>query len=34
MDEAPPYPWDAARAGALTAVLERLVGALRGWVPR
>jgi N-formylglutamate amidohydrolase len=34
MDEAPPYPWDAARAGALTAVLERLVGALHGWVPR
>jgi N-formylglutamate amidohydrolase len=34
MDEAPPYPWDATRAGALTAVLERLVGALRGWVPR
>jgi N-formylglutamate amidohydrolase len=34
MDEAPPYPWDVARAGALTAVLERLVGALRGWVPR
>ena len=34
MDEAPPYPWDAARAGALTAVLERLVDALRGWVPR
>ena len=28
MDEAPPYPWDAARAGALTAVLERFVGAL------
>jgi N-formylglutamate amidohydrolase len=34
MDEAPPYPWDAPRAGALTAVLERLVGALRGCVPR
>ena len=34
MDEAPPYPWDAARAGALTAVLERLVGAFHGWVPR
>jgi N-formylglutamate deformylase len=28
MDEAPPYPWDAARAGALAAVLERLVGVL------
>jgi len=34
MDEAPPYPWDAARAGTLVAMLERLVGALRGWVPR
>jgi N-formylglutamate amidohydrolase len=34
MDEAPPYPWDAARAGTLAAVLERLVGALRDWVPR
>ena len=34
MDESPPYRWDAARAGALTAVLERLVGALRGWIAR
>ena len=30
MDEAPPYPWDAARAAALVAVLERLVAALAG----
>ena len=28
MDEAPPYPWDAARAAALVGVLQRLVGAL------
>ena len=30
MDEAPPYRWDPARAAALMAVLERLVGALTG----
>ena len=30
MDEAPPYPWDAVRASALVAVLERLVAALAG----
>ena len=28
MDEAPPYPWDGARAAPLVAVLERLVAAL------
>jgi N-formylglutamate deformylase len=30
MDEAPPYPWDAARAAALVAVLERLAAAVAG----
>lgn len=34
MDEAPPYPWDPARASALVAVLERLTQALAGWRPR
>ena len=34
MIESPPYRWDAARARALTAVLERLVDALLGWVAR
>ncbi len=34
MDEAPPYPWDPARAAALVAVLERLAQALAGWRPR
>ncbi len=28
MDEAPPYPWDATRAVALMALLERLVAGL------
>jgi N-formylglutamate amidohydrolase len=28
MDEAPPYPWDAARAAALVALLEQIVMAL------
>jgi len=31
MDERPPYPWDAARAGALGEVLSRLVAALLAW---
>ena len=34
MDEMPPYPWDAARAGALTDVLRRLVSVLNEWRPR
>jgi N-formylglutamate deformylase len=34
MSESPPYRWDAVRARALTAVLERLAGALLGWGPR
>lgn len=33
MDEAPPYPWDAGRAAALSDVLRRLVGALNQWRP-
>ncbi len=33
MDEAPPYPWDGARAVALVAVLRRLVDALADWRP-
>jgi N-formylglutamate amidohydrolase len=33
MDEAPPYPWDARRAGALIDVLRALVAALSGWRP-
>jgi len=33
MDEAPPYPWDAARAVPLVAVLRRLVAALAAWRP-
>jgi N-formylglutamate amidohydrolase len=33
MDEAPPYPWEPARAAALVAVLERLARALVGWRP-
>jgi len=33
MDEAPPFPWDAARAQPLAAVLERLVAALLAWKP-
>ena len=34
MDEAPPYPWDAARATALADVLRKLVPALNAWRPR
>ncbi|MDH5246060.1 MAG: N-formylglutamate deformylase [Betaproteobacteria bacterium] len=34
MDEAPPYPWDATRAVALIALLERLAAALLGCVAR
>ena len=34
MDEAPPYPWDEARASALRTVLRRLVDALLRWNPR
>ena len=33
MDEAPPYPWEAARAAALSDVLRRLVAALSAWRP-
>ena len=33
MDEAPPYPWDAARAAPLAALLARLVAALAAWRP-
>jgi N-formylglutamate amidohydrolase len=33
MDEAPPYPWDPARAAPLTAVLRRLVATLIDWRP-
>lgn len=33
MDEAPPYPWDAARADALGRVLRRLVAAVASWRP-
>ena len=34
MDESPPYRWDAVRAEALIAVLDRLAGALCGCTPR
>ena len=33
MDEAPPWPWDAARAEALAQVLRRLVARLLAWRP-
>jgi N-formylglutamate amidohydrolase len=33
MDEAPPYPWDPARAQALSDVLRRLVARLLAWRP-
>jgi N-formylglutamate amidohydrolase len=33
MDEAPPYPWDAARAAALAVVLRNLVATLGAWRP-
>jgi N-formylglutamate amidohydrolase len=33
MEERPPYAWDASRAAALQAVLERLVVALAEWRP-
>jgi N-formylglutamate amidohydrolase len=33
MDEAPPWPWDAARAAPLGALLRRLVAALSAWRP-
>ncbi|MCC6197450.1 MAG: N-formylglutamate deformylase [Burkholderiales bacterium] len=33
MDEAPPYPWHAARAAPLVAVLRRLVATLAAWKP-
>ena len=33
MDEAPPYPWDPARAAGLEAVLRKLVAALVAWRP-
>jgi len=33
MDEAPPYPWDPARAAALVAVLRGLVATLAAWRP-
>lgn len=33
MDESPPWPWDAARAAPLGALLRRLVDALRTWRP-
>jgi N-formylglutamate amidohydrolase len=33
MDESPPYRWDATRAAPLSAVLQRLVGALAAWRP-
>lgn len=33
MDEAPPFPWDPARARPLAAALERLVAALLAWKP-
>lgn len=33
MDEAAPFRWEARRAAALGAVLERLVGALLAWEP-
>jgi N-formylglutamate deformylase len=34
MDEAPPYPWEAARARTLSDVLCRLLDALNAWRPR
>jgi len=34
MDEAPPYPWEAARAKMLSDVLHRLVAALSAWRPQ
>jgi N-formylglutamate amidohydrolase len=33
MDESPPWPWDAARAAPLEALLRRLVAALAAWRP-
>ncbi|MEO8751884.1 MAG: N-formylglutamate deformylase [Casimicrobiaceae bacterium] len=33
MDEAPPYPWDAARAAHLSEVLRILVATLHSWRP-
>ncbi len=33
MDEAPPFPWDAARAAPLSEVLRRLVATLQNWRP-
>jgi len=33
MDEAPPYPWHAARAASLDRVLRRLCAALGAWRP-
>ena len=33
MDESPPWPWDAARAAPLEALLKRLVAALSVWRP-
>ena len=33
MDESPPWPWDAARAAPLEALLKRLVAALSAWRP-
>jgi N-formylglutamate amidohydrolase len=33
MDEAPPYPWDAARAARLVSLLQRLAGALAATRP-
>ena len=33
MDEQPPWPWDAARAGPLEALLRRLVATLSAWRP-
>jgi len=33
MDESPPWPWDAARAAPLEALLRSLVAALSAWRP-
>ena len=33
MDESPPWPWDAARAAPLEALLRRLVATLAAWRP-
>jgi len=33
MDESPPWPWEAARAAALEALLKRLVTVLSAWRP-